>query len=45
MKKFIFGHWFVQVYRQRTIIKKNTNYILKIYVAFLFTIFEKVLAI
>ena len=45
MEKFIFVHWFVQVNRQKTTVKKKIIYFLKNYVASLFTSFEKVLAI
>ena len=45
MEKFIFVHWFVQVNRQKTTVNKKITYFLKNYVASLFTIFEKVLAI
>ena len=45
MEKFIFVHWFVQVNRQKTTVKKKITYLLKKNVASLFTIFEKVLAI
>ena len=42
MEKFV--HWFVQVHRQKTTLKKKT-YFLKNHVASLFTFFEKVFAI
>ena len=45
MEKFFFVHWFVQVNRQTTTVKKKIIYFLKNYVACFFTIFEKVLAI
>ena len=38
-------HWFVQVNRQKTTVKKKITYFLKNYVASLLTSFEKVLAI
>ena len=40
MEKFIFVHWFVQVNRQKTTVKKKITYFLKNYVASLFAIFE-----
>ena len=45
MEKFIFVHWFEQVNRQKTTVKIKITYFLKNYVASLFLIFEKVLAI
>ena len=42
---FTFVHWFVQVNRQKTTVKKKKTYFLKYYVAFLFAFFEKVFAI
>ena len=45
MEKFIFVHWFVQVNRQKTTVKKKITYFLKNYVASLFTFFEKAFAI
>ena len=44
-QKVIFSHWFVQINRQKTTVKNKRAYFLKNYVASLFTIFEKVLAI
>ena len=44
-EKFIFLHWFVQVNRQKTAVKKKITYFLKSYVASLSTFFEKVFAI
>ena len=38
-------HWFMQVNRQKTTVKKKITYFLKNYVASLFTFFEKVFAI
>ena len=45
MEKFIFFHWFVQVNRQKTTVKKKITYFFLNYVASLFAVFEKVLAI
>ena len=41
-KTLSFVHWFVQVNRQKTTVKKKIIYFLKNYVASLFTFFEKV---
>ena len=38
MEKFIFFHWFVQVNRQKTTVKKKITYFFKNYVASLFFI-------
>ena len=40
-----FVHWFVQVNRQKTTVKKKKTYFLKNYVASLFIFFEKVFPI
>ena len=45
MEEFIFVHWFVQVSRQKTTVKKKITCFPKNYAAFLFTVFEKGLAI
>ena len=39
------GHWFLQVNRQRTVVKKKITYFLKNYVTSLFPFFEKVFVI
>ena len=45
LKKVPFLHWFVQVNRHETTVKRKITYFLKNYVASLFTFLEKVFAI